>query len=196
MSHSHGSGGCCHGGAGGASLGRPVDDASAGIEFSLYQKINLDEVECLNEAEENSGRSVFKAWEDRKDKEKVTKELIRLKKSSNMTSYSQFVISDADEELLFNIPFSGNVKLKGIIVIGAEDGQHPGKMRLFKNRPHLTFDEVRGKPDQEFELVRDDSGAVEYPTKVVTFSSVSHLSIHFPSNLGGEDETKVLLSLQ
>ena len=77
----------------------------------------------------------------------------------------QFVISDADEELLFNIPFSGNVKLKGLIVIGAEDGQHPSKMRLFKNRPHMTFDEARGKPDQEFELVADHEGQVEYPTK-------------------------------
>merc|ERR1719356_1374623 len=55
----------------------------------------------------------------------------------------------------------------------------------------MTFDEARGKPDQEFELVADHEGQVEYPTKIVNFSSVSHRSIHFPSNLGGEDETKV-----
>ena len=50
------------------------------------------------------------------------------------------MISDADEELLFNIPFTGNVKLKGLIVMGGEDGTHPAKVRLFKNRPHMTFD--------------------------------------------------------
>ena len=27
--------------------------------------------------------------------------------------------------------------------------------------------------------------------RVVTFSSVHHLTLHFPGNLGGEDETKV-----
>ena len=42
----------------------------------------------------------------------------------------QFVISDADEELLFNIPFTGNIKLKGVIVVGGEDESHPAKMRL------------------------------------------------------------------
>jgi hypothetical protein len=44
---------------------------------------------------DNSGRGVFKAYEQRLDR-------------------TQFVESDADEELLFNIPFTGNVKLKGI----------------------------------------------------------------------------------
>ena len=47
--------------------------------------------------------------------------------------------------------------------------------------------------DQEFDLVRDEQGVVEYNPKVVTFSSVHHLSLHFPSNFGGadSDETKI-----
>jgi hypothetical protein len=43
---------------------------------------------------------------------------------------------------------------------------------------------------QEFELVQDDEGIIEYATKVVTFSSVYHLSLHFPTNFG-EDVTQI-----
>lgn len=122
------------------------DSDSMGFQYSLYQKINLDEVECLNETVDGSGKLVFKSWDQRLDK-------------------TDCVVSDADEELLFNIPFSGNVKLKGIIVVGGEDQTHPQKMRLFKNREHMTFDEARAKADQEFEVVKDPEGKVEYPTK-------------------------------
>ena len=64
---------CGHGGHdhGGPTKGRPVSEGAAGVEYSLYSKIVMDDVECLNEAEENSGRAVFKAWEDRMDKAKV-----------------------------------------------------------------------------------------------------------------------------
>lgn len=79
--------------------------------------------------------------------------------------FSKFVESDADEELLFNIPFTGNVKLKGIIVVGANDESHPSKLRVFKNRPKMTFDDVTAQPDQEFELTKDVQGVVEYSTK-------------------------------
>ena len=44
--------------------------------------------------------------------------------------YFKVVCSDADEELLFNIPFTGDVKLKGLIVMGGEDGYHPSKVKL------------------------------------------------------------------
>ena len=81
------------------------------------------------------------------------------------------VTSDADEELLFNIPFTGNIKLKGLIIMGGQQGFHPSKVKLYKNRPHMTFDDAQSKCDQEFELVQDTDGVVEYATKVVTFSS-------------------------
>ena len=70
----------------------------------------------LNQVE-NSGRLVFKPWERRLDK-------------------TECVESDADEELLINIPFTGDVKLKGLIVIGGEDDTHPDKVEDLE-RPHF-----------------------------------------------------------
>jgi len=169
-SHSHGGcGGCDHGAAG--QLGE-----ESGVQYSLYQKIDFSKMECLNESEEDSGKRVFRPWQSRLDK-----------------NSSDCVTSDCDAELLFNIPFTGNIKLKGLIIIGGEDETHPSKVRLFKNRPNMTFDHASTKADQEFDLVRDEQGNVEYNTKVVTFSSVHHLSLHFPSNFGGDDsdETKI-----
>jgi len=80
----------------------------------------------------------------------------------------------------------------GVMVIGGEGGSGPNKMRLFKNREHMTFDDVANmKADQEFEVTQDDEGILHYPTKVVLFSNVHHLSIQFPSNHANEDETKI-----
>lgn len=91
-----------------------------------------------------------------------------MKKKSRIQCYHywfQFVESDADEELLFNIPFTGNIKLKGLTIIGANDNSHPSKVRLFKNRPKLSFYDANSKADEEFELTRDPNGQVEYPIK-------------------------------
>ncbi|RWS28629.1 hypothetical protein B4U80_05821 [Leptotrombidium deliense] len=155
-------------------------DSELGVEYSLYTKIDTYNVQCLNEAEDGSGKSVFKPWEERLNFEKC-------------------VISDVDEELLFNIPFTGNVKLKGIIIIGGENGSHPSSQSLsifeltpfrYKNRPRMTFDETSAIPDQQFELTHDTQGINEYPIKAVKFSSVNHLSIYFPANFGDES-TKI-----
>ncbi|KAK6632447.1 hypothetical protein RUM44_007489 [Polyplax serrata] len=87
------------------------DTPEMGIEYSLFKKIDSDNLECLNEKIQHSGKDVFKSWENRLNTDK-------------------FVESDVDEELLFNIPFTGNIKLKGIILIGGEGDSHPSKMRL------------------------------------------------------------------
>lgn len=42
-----------------------------GIEYSLYQKIDMENLECLNETTEDSGKTVFKAYEERLNLEKV-----------------------------------------------------------------------------------------------------------------------------
>merc|ERR1712179_544831 len=84
------------------------------------------------------------------------------------------------EELLFNIPFTGNVKLKGLIVGGEDDDSFPDKVRIYKNRPNMTFDDTGAAADQEFNLVRDTTCSLEYKVKVVTFSSVHHLTLHSP----------------
>ncbi|XP_075525962.1 PITH domain-containing protein CG6153 isoform X3 [Dermacentor variabilis] len=140
--HHHDDGGDPCGGHGGATSQGP----EAGLQYSLYSKIDLDNVQCLNEVKEGSGKLVFKPWEKRLDREK-------------------YVESDADEELLFNIPFTGNVKLKSILVVGGDAGMHPSKVRMFKNRPRMTFDDARAMPEQEFELQPDASGSLEYPVR-------------------------------
>jgi hypothetical protein len=60
--------------------------------------IDIDKVRCLNEESANSGKQVFKIYDDRFDKTKC-------------------VASDCDGELLFIVPFTSQVKVRAINVI-------------------------------------------------------------------------------
>lgn len=161
-SHHDCGGGCSHG----------VESTSdLGIQYSLYSKIDLDKVQCLNEATDGSGKLVFKPWDQRKN-------------------FDVYLESDCDPELLINIPFTGNVKLKGLIVLGGTDDSHPSRVHLFKNRPSMNFDDVSVEADQEIELQRDPDGVIEYPTKIVKFTNVHHLTLYFPRNFG-DDNTRI-----
>lgn len=108
----------------------------------------------------------------------------------------KFVDSDIDEELLFYIPFTGSVKLKGVVVIGGENEHHPKELRLFKNRPPNGFDQVEGEAEQTIQLSHDYTGLVEYPTMVSRFNSVTSLLMHFPTNYGAETSTIYYIGLR
>lgn len=41
------------------------ESSELGIQYSLYSKIDKNNLECLNEEREGSGKTVFKPWEDR-----------------------------------------------------------------------------------------------------------------------------------
>jgi hypothetical protein len=152
--HDHANGCCDHGG----------DESTA---FSLYQKIDTVNLECLNELVDGSGARVFKPWSER-------------------MSNDVFVQSDCDAELLFNIPFTGDVKIKGIIVRADEDLH---RMRLFKSSLRMSFADVSAEPDQEFEVAYDPTGTYEYPVKPTKFFNVHHLTIHFV-NKNKDDDSK------
>jgi hypothetical protein len=51
----------------------------------------------------------------------------------------------------------------------------------------MSFDDcASARPDQQMELKQDDSGSVDYPFVAGKFSSVGHLTLHFPGNFGDE----------
>jgi hypothetical protein len=66
MAHNHG-GHCC------GEEDHSHDDTELGIQYSLYKHIDTENVECLNETVDGSGKTIFKPWEDRLNKEKVSK---------------------------------------------------------------------------------------------------------------------------
>ncbi|KAH7030417.1 galactose-binding domain-like protein [Linnemannia elongata] len=143
------------------------------VHESLYQRIDHDNVTCLNEAEPNSGRSVLKPWHEKMDDTK-------------------FVESDADEQLIFRIPFTGLVKLKSITLRNDSGETAPRKMKAFINKDDLDFDNAESTvPTQEWDLVEDTHGQVaEYSTRVAKFASIRSLTLFFSENFGG-DTTKI-----
>lgn len=42
-----------------------------GLQYSLYEKIDTENLECLNETNEGSGKTIFKPWEERLNFENV-----------------------------------------------------------------------------------------------------------------------------
>lgn len=62
------------------------DDITPAVQFSLYEYISFDEINTLNEAQYGSGKSIVKkTWAERLSDEPE-------------------LASDADEQLLINIP--------------------------------------------------------------------------------------------
>ncbi|KAJ3102754.1 hypothetical protein HDU97_000293 [Phlyctochytrium planicorne] len=168
-SHSHSCGHEHHEHGGHDHHDHDHDGPDRGNEFTLYQHIDIENVVGLNESIPGSAQKVFKPYDKRYEAE-------------------PFVESDADEQLIIKIPFTGSVKLKSIAVKGAVGDSNPSKLQAFINRDDVDFDTVEDvTPEQEWELVRDPGRDIpEYPTKIAKFSNVRNLILYFPSNFGSD----------
>ncbi|GMN35959.1 hypothetical protein TIFTF001_005646 [Ficus carica] len=150
------------------------EDHDCSSDWSLYKHIDLPKVSALNEAVTGSAKSVFKAWEHRLN-----------------SSGEHLESNDGDPELLVFIPFTSDVKIKGISIVGGTDGTSPSKMRAFINRDGIDFSDAQSmQAVQEWELVENFQGVLEFQTKYSKFQSVGNITLHFPENFGA-DTTKI-----
>ncbi|KAK9729627.1 hypothetical protein K7432_000145 [Basidiobolus ranarum] len=148
------------------------DDIEAALKDTLFSKIDVDRVRCLNESEPGASRRVFKPWHERLDTTK-------------------FVESDCDEQLIIYVPFTGSVKLKSISIRGGPGAKSPAKMKVIINREDVDFDNADSMtPTQEWELVQAEAhkDVVEYATRITKFTNVRSVTLYFPENYG-EDTT-------
>ncbi|RYP54056.1 hypothetical protein DL768_001058 [Monosporascus sp. mg162] len=146
------------------------DDITPAIQHSLYQHINFDAVNTMNEAVPGSGKAVVKkTWAERMQ---VEPELV----------------SDADEQIIINVPFTGQVKLHSILLRSSPSPSAPRTLKLFVNRDDVDFDTAEElQPTQTLELAR--TGEVqELPVKRALFGKVQRLTLFFEDNFGEEDD--------
>jgi len=94
--------------------------------------------------------------------------------------------NDDDPELLVFIPFTTDVKIRSISIVGGADGCGPSSMRVYVNREGMDFASCAAPPTQEWQLQENSRGELEYQTRFAKFQGVANLSIHFPSNFGGD----------
>jgi len=87
-----------------------TDDPFGGEEWSLFQKIDTEHLRGLN-IEEGTVKHPFKARDERFD-------------------FSKFARSSADEQLIIHVPFTEQVKIKSICVIGPTNGEGPNELKV------------------------------------------------------------------
>jgi hypothetical protein len=140
------------------------DDLTPALQHSLYPRIVFDQITTLNETDRGSGRQVVeKTWADRMQ---VEPELV----------------SEADEQLLMTVPFTGQVKLHSVLIRTSDSPSAPRTLKLFSNRDDIDFDDaLESRPTQELSLSRT-SEVQEIPVRRAQFSCVRKLVLFFQDN--------------
>ncbi|PPQ96258.1 hypothetical protein CVT26_005585 [Gymnopilus dilepis] len=161
MPHEH------HDGCGHESHDHDHDHSPSDLGFqdNLFARIDRQNVIALNGT--GNAPNIIKPWHARLNED-------------------NFLESDADDQLIIRVPFTGTVRLKAVLLKAGPAGHTPQKIALFPNEPNLDFDDVTNKtPAQEFSVPQDrDVG--EYVVKTAKFSNVSSLTIFVPASQGAE----------
>ncbi|KAK0634915.1 PITH domain-containing protein [Bombardia bombarda] len=151
------------------------DDITPALQHSLYQHISFDGITTLNEAQYGSGKAICKkTWAER------------------LTEDPELA-SDADEQLLVNIPFTGQVKLHAILLRTSDSDSAPRTLKVLVNREDVDFGTAEdAEGTQTFELSRT-SEVQELPVKRARFGAVRRLALFFEDNFGEgeEDVTRI-----
>lgn len=121
---------------------------------------------------------------------------------SSFLKQKSFLQSDADAQLLIFLPFSGPVKLMAVVLKvlpGEGVSQCPKKIKLWKNKPNMDFEDTVVECTEELEITAADLAApvqsglitILKPVTFVKFLDVSYLTIFVESNYGNRDTTRI-----
>ncbi|PYH82112.1 DUF1000 domain protein [Aspergillus uvarum CBS 121591] len=172
--HHHGHGGHCHDEDGHDHS----NDITPAIQSLLYSQVQFDSITTLNEAAPKSGAAIVKkTWAERLDDEPELE-------------------SDADEQLLMYIPFTGQVKVHSLLIYTAPTPSAPKTLKLFKNRDDIDFATASElSPTQTIEIPQPVAGAdvFEIPLNRAHWNTTTSITLFFEDNWsdGEEDVTKV-----
>ena len=138
----------------------------------LKSSINISEIYSLNERVSQSCQTIFKDKDDMLDK-------------------THFCESNEDDpELLISIPFSSQVVIKSMKLIGGEDGTCPSKVKFYVNVTNPDFDLLEGKATHEVNIVENTDGSMKYNLPQFKFNAVWNLTLIVPTCMDS-DHTKI-----
>ncbi|CAL1703870.1 unnamed protein product [Somion occarium] len=143
---------------------------------SLLEFLDTPQLNCLNEEGEHTLKALLSS------------------KSKN-TSSSTYLLSDADEQLLLNIPFNQTVRVRSIVIQSSNLEQAPKTIKLFINKESLGFEDVEDATEPEaaqiFELTEEQvEEGKPISLRFVRFQTVNSLHIFVATN-GGDDVTRI-----
>ncbi|KAF9469042.1 PITH domain-containing protein [Collybia nuda] len=145
------------------------DTSDLGPQDNLFIHIDRSNVVALNA--NGHGSDVIKPWHERLD------ETISIE-------------SDADDQIIIRIPFTGSVRIRSLLLKTGPTDQTPSKVALFANEASLDFEDVADKnPTQEFNVAQGREVG-EYAVKTAKFSNISSVTLFFPASQGA-DSTQV-----
>jgi hypothetical protein len=152
-----------------------TDDLTPALQNHIYEQIDFSAINTLNETEPRSGSKIVqKTWTERLNPEPELK-------------------SDADEQLLMHVPFTGQVRVHSVLIRTSTTSSAPQTLKLFINQDNLDFGTATDlAPTQKLDLPQSND-VQEIPVKRALFNTVRSLDLFFEDNWsqGEEDETRV-----
>ncbi|TKA24985.1 hypothetical protein B0A50_06083 [Salinomyces thailandicus] len=146
------------------------DDITPALQNHVYEPIDFSAINTLNESEPRAGAKVVqKTWMERMDHEPE-------------------LSSDADEQLLMHVPFTGQVRLHSILLRTSDTSHAPSTLKLFINRDDLDFSTASSLPPTQTLELPQSNELQEIGIKRALFNTVRSLDLFFEDNWGQGDE--------
>ncbi|PCH42607.1 DUF1000-domain-containing protein [Wolfiporia cocos MD-104 SS10] len=162
MAHNHAHGSCgdeCH--------DHDHIPESQGHKDNLFERIDRPNVVALNAQDPGKGPEVIKPWHER-------------------TNEDKYLVSDADDQMLIRVPFTGSVKLRAVLLKTGPGDLTPAKVALFSNMENMDFSDIADrKPVQELDVPQSNDVG-EYHVMPAKFPNCTSITLFFPASQGAD----------